>query len=82
MKKQAEPRFLRCNDINSKAGTEKAALGRGGSDGVTMQVTPGPHSEYSNSVANTHCLNAVHCDKCDVVMMRGNSMQYSSHANV
>ena len=58
MKKQAEPRFLRYNDINSKAGTEKAALGRGGSDGVTMQVTPGLHSEYSNSAVNTHCYRA------------------------
>ena len=54
MKKLDEQKFLRCNGINSKAGTEKAALGRGGSDGVTMQVIPGPHSEYGNSAVNIH----------------------------
>ena len=55
---QAEVRFSRCNVICSKVDTEKAALGRGGSDGVTMQVTRGLHSEYSNSAVNTHCYRA------------------------
>ena len=50
--------FLRYNDINSKAGTEKAALGRGGSDWVTLHIIPGLHSEYSNSAVNTHCYSA------------------------
>ena len=58
MKEMAEQKFLRYNGINSKAGAEKATLGRGGSDGVTMQVTFGLQSEYSNSAVNTHCYRA------------------------
>ena len=46
MKKMAEQDFLRYNGINSKAGTEKAALGRGGSDG-------GGNAGYLVSTQNT-----------------------------
>ena len=37
-----------------KQAQKKAALGRGGSDGVTMQGILGHHSEYSNNAVNIH----------------------------
>ena len=57
-RKQAEPRFLRYNVICSNAGTEKGCIGKGWQRWVTMQVTLGPNSEYSNSAVNTHCYRA------------------------